>query len=643
MAHQSSLIADDIDAYLKAHENKDLLRFITCGSVDDGKSTLIGRLLHDSKMIYEDQLAAITRDSKKSGTTGDQVDLALLVDGLQSEREQGITIDVAYRYFSTDKRKFIIADTPGHEQYTRNMATGASTASLAVILIDARYGVQTQTRRHSFICDLLGIQHLVIAVNKMDLVDFSQARFDEIVAEYRGFADNLSARDIRFIPLSALTGDNVVNKSEHTPWYFVGDYQKEPLLTLLETVEITRDQNLSDLRLPVQYVNRPHLDFRGYCGTLAAGTLRPGQAIKALPSGKTARVERIVTFDGDLELATPGQAITVTLDDEIDVSRGDWLVNSEAQMTLCDTIEADIVWMHKTPLELGKRFDFKLATRELAGQVSAIDYQIDVNTLTHRSANHLDLNAIGRCRVEFTAPLPIDDYRRSPGTGSFIVIDRLTNATLGAGMIHRKQDNELPFEYRDHDSKAEVVWNRTSITPAMRARVSGHSGKCIWFTGLSGSGKSTLANALEVELNRRDYHTMLLDGDNIRHGLCRDLGMSEADRAENIRRVGELAKLFCDASLVVITAFISPFRSDRDNARQLFEDNGFIEIHVDTPLDICEQRDPKGLYQKARQGKIKDFTGINSPYEVPKAPEATVNTATQNTTDIISQLLRQFF
>ncbi|WP_136253133.1 sulfate adenylyltransferase subunit CysN [Onishia niordana] len=430
MAHQSNLIADNIEQYLHEHENKDLLRFITCGSVDDGKSTLIGRLLHDSKMIYEDQLAAITQASKTSGTTGDQVDLALLVDGLQSEREQGITIDVAYRFFSTDKRKFIIADTPGHEQYTRNMATGASTASLAVILIDARYGVQTQTRRHSYIADLLGIQHLVIAVNKMDLVDFSEARFNEIVAEYQAFAGNLNAPDIRFVPLSALTGDNVVNGSEQMDWY-----EGQPLLSLLETVEIAHDSNLTDLRMPVQYVNRPNLDFRGYCGTLAAGVLRPGHPIKALPSNKTSKVERIVTFDGDLDEAYPGQAITVTLEDEIDISRGDWLVGVDDEVPMSNAFEADIVWMHETALEPGRPYDLKLATRDLTGQVSRLDYQVDVNSLEHKPAERLELNAIGRCHVELTTEVPVDDYRRSPGTGSFIVVDRLTNVTVGAGMI----------------------------------------------------------------------------------------------------------------------------------------------------------------------------------------------------------------
>ncbi|MFC3390682.1 sulfate adenylyltransferase subunit CysN [Aidingimonas halophila] len=437
MSHSSPLIADDIESYLKEHERKDLLRFITCGSVDDGKSTLIGRLLHDSKMIYEDQLAAIEQASKTSGTTGDAVDLALLVDGLQSEREQGITIDVAYRFFSTDKRKFIIADTPGHEQYTRNMATGASTASLAVILIDARYGVQTQTKRHSFIADLLGIQHLVIAVNKMDLVDYSEARFDEIVAEYRAFAEKLSARDIRFVPISALEGDNVVNRSERTPWYQTEGKDGQPLLELLETVEVTHDQNLADLRLPVQYVNRPNLDFRGYSGTLAAGILRPGQSVKALPSGKTSYVERIVTFDGDLECAYPGQAISVTLEDEIDISRGDWLVAANDEVPLSNAFEADIVWMHDTAMETGKLYDLKLATRDLSGTIQSIDYQIDVNTLEHKYADHLELNAIGRCRVELTSQVPVDDYRRSPGTGSFIAIDRLTNVTVGAGMIRR--------------------------------------------------------------------------------------------------------------------------------------------------------------------------------------------------------------
>jgi len=636
MSHQSELIAEDIEQYLREHENKDLLRFITCGSVDDGKSTLIGRLLHDSKMIYEDQLAAITQASKTSGTTGEEVDLALLVDGLQSEREQGITIDVAYRFFSTDKRKFIIADTPGHEQYTRNMATGASTASLAVILIDARYGVQTQTRRHSFICDLLGIQHLVVAINKMDLVEFAESRYEEIVAEYQVIAGKLNARDIQFVPMSALKGDNVVNPSEFMDWY-----QGPAMLELLENVEISHDQNLRDLRLPVQYVNRPNLDFRGYCGTLAAGVMMPGKGIKALPSGKTSVIDRIVTFDGDLDAAFPGQAISVTLRDEIDVSRGDWLVAADDDVMLASNFEADIVWMHESPLEPGRLYDLKLATRDLAGKIAAIDYQVDVNTLEQRHADKLDLNTIARCQVELTAPVPVDDYRTNPGTGSFIVIDRLSNITVGAGMIHRPLDSELPYEYRDNDSKANVVWNRTSVTQQMREQLNGHGGKCVWFTGLSGSGKSTLANALEVELNRRGYHTMLLDGDNIRHGLCKDLGMGETERGENIRRVGEVSRLFAEAGVIVITAFISPFRADREAVRGLFKDGCFVEVFVDTPLDVCEGRDPKGLYQKAREGKIRDFTGINSPYEAPVEAEVKVNTDALSQQDIIAKLLKQ--
>ncbi|MBY6028798.1 sulfate adenylyltransferase subunit CysN [Halomonas sp. DP8Y7-1] len=635
MSHQSELIASDIERYLHEHENKDLLRFITCGSVDDGKSTLIGRLLHDSKMIYEDQLAAITQASRTSGTTGDEVDLALLVDGLQSEREQGITIDVAYRFFSTDRRKFIIADTPGHEQYTRNMATGASTASLAIILIDARHGVQTQTRRHSFICDLLGIQHLVVAINKMDLVGYDQRRYQEIVEQYQSVVDRVSARDIRFMPISALKGDNVVEPSSEMPWY-----DGPSLLELLETVELQHDQNLRDLRLPVQFVSRPNLDFRGYAGTLTSGILTAGATIRVLPRGTTSQVKRIVTMDGDLEAAFPGQAIMVTLAGDIDVSRGDWIVAADDPVTLCDGFEADIVWMHETPLEPGKLYDIKLATRDLAGKVVAIDYLIDVNTLEQRHGVQLDLNAIARCRLELTAEVPVDDYRRYPGTGSFILIDRLTNLTVGAGMIHSPVDSELPYEFRNHDSKASVVWNRTTVTKAMRERTNGHAGRCVWFTGLSGSGKSTLANALEVELNRRGYHTMILDGDNIRHGLCKDLGMNERDRAENIRRVGEVARLFAESGVIVITAFISPFRADREAARALFDQDGFVEVFVDTPLDVCEKRDPKGLYQKAREGKIADFTGINSPYEAPVDAEIVVDTEKMSEKDIIAKLLK---
>ncbi|MBZ0328782.1 sulfate adenylyltransferase subunit CysN [Halomonas sp. ANAO-440] len=462
MSHQSNLIAENIEQYLHEHENKDLLRFITCGSVDDGKSTLIGRLLHDSKMIFDDHLAAITRDSKKSGTTGDAVDLALLVDGLQSEREQGITIDVAYRFFSTDKRKFIIADTPGHEQYTRNMATGASNASLAIILIDARYGVQTQTRRHSFIADLLGIKHLLIAVNKMDLVGFEEARFNEIVADYRRFAEQLSASDIRFVPISALEGDNVVNRSDRSPWYAVDGEPGPALLELLETVEVSRDRNVVDLRFPVQYVNRPNLDFRGYAGTLEAGVLRPGLAVKVLPSGKTSRVERVVTFDGDLEAAWPGQAVTVTLEDELDISRGDWIVAEDADIALSNSFDADIVWMHEQPLAPGRQVDIRLAGRSVSGQIRTIHHQVDVNTLERHGTDQLELNAIARCRVELTAEVALDPYAQSPGTGSFIVIDRLTNVTVGAGMIRSivkddaKQGSEVDWAAFEADLNALV-------------------------------------------------------------------------------------------------------------------------------------------------------------------------------------------
>ncbi|WP_150461234.1 sulfate adenylyltransferase subunit CysN [Nesterenkonia ebinurensis] len=635
MSHQSALIEKDIEAYLKEHENKDLLRFITCGSVDDGKSTLIGRLLHDSKMIYEDQLAAVTAASKTSGTQGDRVDLALLVDGLQSEREQGITIDVAYRFFSTDKRKFIIADTPGHEQYTRNMATGASTASLAIILVDARHGVMTQTRRHSFISDLLGIEHLVIAVNKMDLADYSQARFDEIVADYQQFATNLNAKDIQFVPISALEGDNVVNRSQHTPW-FAGS----ALLELLETVPVAQDENVEDLRLPVQYVSRPNLDFRGYAGTLAAGVLEPGQSIKALPSGKTSTVKSVVTWDGELDAAYPGQAVTVTLKDEIDISRGDWIVEADADIPLTNSFNADLVWMHEDPLQPGKLYDFKMATREVSGSVESIEYQVDVNTLERLQSDQLELNSIARCQVELTGELPVDQYRRSPGTGSFIIIDRLTNVTVGAGMIREIVTQESPYEYRQHESKAQVVWHKTTVTRQMREEKNGHSGRCIWFTGLSGSGKSTLANALEVELHRRGYHTMLLDGDNVRQGLCKDLGMTETDREENIRRVAEVARLFAEAGVIVLTAFVSPYRRDRDAARALFDDGDFVEVFVDTPLKVCEQRDPKGMYKKAREGQIKDFTGISAPYEPPTRPEVTLDTS-KETQETLIEVLRE--
>ncbi|WP_347421902.1 sulfate adenylyltransferase subunit CysN [Cobetia sp.] len=613
VSHQSTMIAENIEAYLKEHEQKDLLRFITCGSVDDGKSTLIGRLLHDSKMIYEDQLAAITRDSKKSGTTG-KVDLALLVDGLQSEREQGITIDVAYRYFSTDKRKFIIADTPGHEQYTRNMATGASTASLAIILIDARYGVQTQTRRHSYICSLLGIQHLVVAVNKMDIVDYSQERFDEIVADYKEFAKDLEVPDIRFVPLSALEGDNVVSISEHTPWYDDVAYEARPLMDILETVDVTEDSNLTDLRFPVQYVNRPNLNFRGYCGTLAAGTVSPGQQIKVLPSGSTSTVERIVTFDGDLDIAWPGQAVTLTLTDEIDISRGDMIVAEDSDLEPCTAFTADVVWMHEDPLIVGKEYELKLGTSSVIGRVGRIIHQTDVNTMARNEAENIPLNGIARVQVELTQPLAMDSYQRSPHTGSFVFIDRLSNITIGAGMV------------KETLSASNIVWHDMAVTKQRRADRNKQKPCIIWFTGLSGAGKSTAANALERQLFAMGYNTYLLDGDNVRHGLCGDLGFSEDDRAENIRRVGEVAKLMVDAGMITLVSFISPFQADRQTVRDMVGTDEFIEVFVNTPISVCEERDPKGLYRKARAGEISDFTGISSPYEAPENPEIEINT-----------------
>lgn len=610
MSHQSELIEQNIEEYLKQHEKKDILRFITCGSVDDGKSTLIGRMLHDSKMIYEDQLAAIEKDSKSVGTTGTQADLALLVDGLQSEREQGITIDVAYRYFSTEKRKFIIADTPGHEQYTRNMATGASSAQVAVLLIDARHGVQVQTRRHSYICSLLGIKHFVVAINKMDLVGHSEQIFEAIKGEYDQFASKLEVPDIHFVPLSALSGANVVSKSEQMPWY-----KGESLMSILETVKIAQGTNAENVRLPVQYVNRPHLDFRGYCGTLVSGVINIGQSLKVLPSGKVSEIESILVSDKEADFACPGEAITITLKDEIDISRGDVLVNVNETVAVGNEFDAHIVWMHETPMLPGKLYDFKLSTTYASGMVTDIEWQVDVNTFEHSDTTQLDLNSIGECRIKLTQNVVHDLYRDNRTTGSFIIIDRLTNVTVGAGMI------DSPYQLKDNDSKAEVIWNRTSVTPEMRSAIKPHKGKCIWFTGLSGSGKSTLANALELKLNSRGYHTFLLDGDNVRHGLCKDLGMSDEDREENIRRIAEVAKLMVESGLIVITAFISPFEKDRQIARALFNEGEFMEVFIDTPLAICEQRDPKGLYKKARAGEIKNFTGIDSVYEYPKESE----------------------
>ncbi|MDZ7800814.1 MAG: sulfate adenylyltransferase subunit CysN [Trueperaceae bacterium] len=631
MSHQSPLIETDIHAYLKQHEHKDLLRFITCGSVDDGKSTLIGRLLHDAHLIYDDQLAALTHDSGRYGTTGDAPDLALLVDGLQSEREQGITIDVAYRYFSTEKRKFIIADTPGHEQYTRNMATGASTSSLAVVLIDARKGVLPQTKRHTSIVTLLGIRHLVVAVNKMDLVDYAQDRFEEIVREYREVLRKLDAQDVdlHVVPISALTGDNVVNPSAAMPWY-----DGPPLMRVLETIDLRQDQNFTDLRFPVQYVSRPDHAFRGYAGTIASGTLRVGDEVMVLPSRKRSRVKHIVTWDGDLRQAAAPRAVTVTLEDELDVTRGDMLVHPGNAPSVGDAFDATVVWMSEQPLEPGRLYDLKLGTKVTQGTVRRLAHKQNPNTLVREPADRLHLNEIGDCSFTLASPVAFDPYGTQPATGSFIVIDRVSDVTVGAGMIQRSARTTAP------DRATNVTWHQTRIDKAARAAQKNQTPRVLWFTGLSGAGKSTIANALEQKLVAMGHHTYLLDGDNVRHGLNRDLGFGDDDRVENIRRIGEVAKLFTDAGLIVITAFISPFRSDRQLVRDMFEQGEFVEVLVDTPLELAEQRDPKGLYAKARTGQIQNFTGIDSPYERPQRPDVHLDTEGMTVEECVEALVR---
>lgn len=635
MSHASPLIQQDILAYLKQHEDKDLLRFITCGSVDDGKSTLIGRLLHDSQLIYEDQLAAVRSDSGRWGTTGEAPDLALLVDGLQSEREQGITIDVAYRYFSTDKRKFIIADTPGHEQFTRNMATGASTAQLAVLLVDARKGVLTQTKRHTTIVSLLGIRTLVVAVNKMDLVSYDRRVFDQVERDYRAFLDKLgNGFEVHFVPISALAGDNVVHASAHMPWY-----QGPALMELLESVDVTSRRDLAQFRFPVQYVSRPHHDFRGYAGTIVSGTVHVGDEVMVLPSRKRSRVKSIVTYDGanggaqPHEAAAP-EAVTLTLEDELDVSRGDMLAHPNDAPSVTDVVDANVVWMHEEPLRLGRLYDVKIGTKTTQATVRGIEHRLDVNTLERGPAETLGLNEIGRCRVAFTAPVAVDPYPTLPSTGSFILIDRVTNATVAAGMVERSARE------RGASKATNVVWHDTKVTKTVRAQLKDQKPCVLWFTGLSGAGKSTIANALEQRLAAMGHHTYLLDGDNVRHGLNKDLGFNDDDRVENIRRIGEVAKLFVDAGLIVVTAFISPFRSDRQMVRELFDEGEFLEVFVDTPLEVAEQRDTKGLYAKARTGLIKNFTGIDSPYERPAKAEIVLETVTTSVEDAVDEVLR---
>ncbi len=606
-----ALIAEDIDAYLASHERKSLLRFITCGSVDDGKSTLIGRLLYDSKMIFEDQLAALEADSKRVGTQGGEIDFALLVDGLAAEREQGITIDVAYRFFTTENRKFIVADTPGHEQYTRNMVTGASTADLAVILVDARKGVLTQTRRHSFLAHLLGIRHIVLAVNKMDLVGYDKAVFDRITLAYRAFASEIGITNFTAIPISGFKGDNITALSANTPWF------KGPaLVDHLETVEIggTADE-AKPFRMPVQWVNRPNLDFRGFSGQLASGKVKPGDAVRILPSGKTTTIDRIVTLDGDLDEAVAGQSVTLTLTDEVDCSRGDVIAAADAPPEAADQFEATLVWMADEAMIPGRAYWLKLATQSVSATVQAPKYEINVNTLDRLAAKTLDLNGIGVVEVSTDKPITFEAYADNKALGGFILIDKLTNATVAAGMLH--------FSLRRAQN---VHWQASDIDRDMRANLKNQRPALLWFTGLSGSGKSTIANLVEKKLHRMNRHSFLLDGDNVRHGLNKDLGFTEADRIENIRRVGEVAKLMTDAGLIVITAFISPFRAEREMVRAMLPEGEFLEIFIDTPLAEAERRDVKGLYKKARAGQLKNFTGIDSPYEAPQAPEIRIDT-----------------
>ena len=622
MSHQSDLISEDILAYLAQRERKELLRFLTCGNVDDGKSTLIGRLLHDSKMIYEDHLEAITKDSKKVGTTGDDIDLALLVDGLQAEREQGITIDVAYRYFSTAKRKFIIADTPGHEQYTRNMATGASTCDLAIILIDARYGVQTQTRRHSFIASLLGIKHIVVAVNKMDLKDFDQGVFEQIKADYLAFAEKIGLRPttLEFVPMSALKGDNVVNRSERSPWY-----TGQSLMEILESVEVAGDRNFDDLRFPVQYVNRPNLNFRGFAGTLASGIVRKGDEVMALPSGKTSKVKSIVTFEGELEHAGPGQAITLTLEDEIDVSRGDMLVHADNRPQVSDSFEAMLVWMGEEPMLPGKKYDIKRATSYVPGSIPSIVHRVDVNTLEQGAASELKLNEIGRVKVALDAPIALDGYEYNRTTGAFIVIDRLTNGTVGAGMIIA---DPVSHGGGQHGRLAHVSTEE-------RASRFGQQPATVLFSGLSGAGKSTLAYAVERKLFDMGRAVYVLDGQNLRHDLNKGLPQDRAGRAENWRRAAHVARQFNEAGLIALAAFVAPDAEGREQARALIGSERLVTVYVQASPQICAERDPQGLYAAGGD----NIPGESFPYDVPLDADLVIDTQAQSVEEGVKAVL----
>jgi bifunctional enzyme CysN/CysC len=611
MAHSSDMISEDIVQYLKDHEQKSLLRFITCGSVDDGKSTLIGRLLYESKLLFEDQLAALEAESKKFGTQGDNIDFALLVDGLSAEREQGITIDVAYRFFSTDKRKFIVADTPGHEQYTRNMVTGASTADVAILMVDARRGILTQTRRHSYLVSLIGIPHVVVAINKMDLVGYSEKTYNEIIEDYIKFAKQIGIEQITFIPMSALAGDNIIEPSNNMPWY-----HGTTLMGYLETVQVDDElMQKQPFRMAVQWVNRPNLDFRGFAGQLASGVIKPGDKIRALPSGKESSIESISTYDGNLERAVAGQSITLTLSDEIDISRGDMIVSAAEPASIGKQFNTTIIWMHEEALMPGRTYLMQVGTKAVVFSITDIKYQVNVNTMEQLAAKKLELNAIGECNISLDQDIAFDSYKANRDTGSFILIDRMTNNTVGAGLIN--------FALR---RSTNITVQHTEVSKGARAALKTQKPCVIWFTGLSGSGKSTIADLVEQQLLASGHHTYLLDGDNVRHGLNNDLGFTDQDRVENIRRIAEVSKLMVDAGLIVLASFISPFRAERMMARGMLEAGEFIEIFINTPLEVAEDRDVKGLYKKARRGELKNFTGVDSPYQAPENAECMIDT-----------------
>ncbi|MBR9888982.1 MAG: sulfate adenylyltransferase subunit CysN [Oceanospirillales bacterium] len=628
MAHSSEMISEDIVQYLKDHEQKSLLRFITCGSVDDGKSTLIGRLLYESKLLFEDQLAAVEAESKKFGTQGDNIDFALLVDGLAAEREQGITIDVAYRFFSTDKRKFIVADTPGHEQYTRNMVTGASTADVAILMVDARRGILTQTRRHSYLTSLIGIPHIVVAINKMDLVDYAEKTYTRIKEDYIEFARQIGIEQITFIPMSALAGDNITEPSNNMPWY-----HGTTLMGYLETVQVDDElMQKQPFRMAVQWVNRPNLDFRGFSGQLASGVIRPGDRIRALPSGKESTIATISTYDGNLPQAVAGQSVTLTLNDEIDISRGDMLTSAAEPASIGKQFETTIIWMHEEPLMPGRTYLMQIGSKTVTASITDIKHQVNVNTMEHLAAKKLELNGIGECNISLDQDIAFDPYKTNRDTGSFILIDRMTNNTVGAGLIN--------FALR---RSTNITVQHTEVNKAVRSSLKTQKPCIIWLTGLSGSGKSTIADLVEQKLLASGHHTYLLDGDNVRHGLNKDLGFTDQDRVENIRRIAEVSKLMVDAGLIVITSFISPFKAERQMARDMVEEGEFIEIFVNTPLDVAEDRDVKGLYKKARRGELKNFTGIDSPYEAPEAPELdlkTVEMTAEEAADKVIELLK---